>query len=277
MKRIFNSRLGAVAAGTTALILLGGTGTAVASGLITSPDIKDGAVHSADVADGAIRTKDLSDSVQFMIGNRPTFRALNFWLNTKADKYTVNDRFKTLKKDIAAIPQGDSAYQVWLDEGHTGTKNDFLTWLIGAQGPKGDQGDQGPKGDQGIQGEQGPKGDTGPQGVQGDPGLSNVIAGAGYTDTWTGDNGASLHTSRGECPAGQYAIGGGFSTWGGDKDLGGDNKDIQITVSAPYFEGDYKPVDDAGNFRPTEWVIKGYNNGSTDQVVRPWVVCANAQ
>jgi hypothetical protein len=112
-------------------------------------------------------------------------------------------------------------------------------------------------------------------GVVKQPALTDVIAGAGYTTTWAGDSGASLQTAREECPAGQYALGGGFSTWGGDKDLGGDNKNIQITVSAPYFEGDYVPVDDAGNFRPTEWVVKGYNNGTTDQIVRAWVTCAS--
>ncbi len=84
-----------------------------------------------------------------------------------------------------------------------------------------------------------------------------------------------MHTALGQCGEGQYATGGGFSTWGGDKDLGGDNKSIQITVSAPYFEGDYVPVNDGGDFRPTEWVIKGYNNGDTMQIVRPWVVCAD--
>jgi len=116
---------------------------------------------------------------------------------------------------------------------------------------------------------------TGEQGPAGKDGVTNLIAGADYKTTWVGDGGASLQTVRGECPAGQYALGGGFSTWGGDKDLGGDNKSIQVTVSAPYFEGDYVPVDDAGNFRPTEWVIKGYNNGNTDQIVRAWVTCAD--
>ena len=111
-------------------------------------------------------------------------------------------------------------------------------------------------------------------GVPQRPGLDNVIAGSGYHTTWTGDSGATLQTVREECPTGQYALGGGFSTFGGDKDLGGDNKDIQITVSAPYFEGAYVPVDDAGNFRPTEWVVKGYNNGTADQLVRAWVTCA---
>ncbi|GAA2157150.1 hypothetical protein [Pedococcus bigeumensis] len=45
-------------------------------------------------------------------------------------------------------------------------------------------------------------------------------------------------------------------------------------MSTPYFEGDYIPVDEAGSFRPTGWVVKGYNNGTTEQIVRAWVTCA---
>lgn len=96
---------------------------------------------------------------------------------------------------------GDSAYQVWLDQGNTGTEQDFLDSLVGPQGDTGPQGNTGPQGDtgpqgiQGIQGNsgndgdsayqvwlslgnsgteqdfinslQGPQGDTGPQGIQG--------------------------------------------------------------------------------------------------------------
>ena len=47
---------------------------------------------------------------------------------------------------------GKSAYQIWLDAGNTGTEEDFLAWLKGAQGDKGDKGDQGNQGDKGEQG-----------------------------------------------------------------------------------------------------------------------------
>lgn len=56
---------------------------------------------------------------------------------------------------------GKSAYEIWLDEGHTGTEADFLASLVGPQGPQGIQGIQGiqgPQGQQGIQGERGPQG-----------------------------------------------------------------------------------------------------------------------
>lgn len=64
---------------------------------------------------------------------------------------------------------GKSAYQEWLDAGHTGTEQDFLDSLVGPQGLRGLQGE---KGEQGIQGPQGPKGDTGEQGPQGETGAS---------------------------------------------------------------------------------------------------------
>lgn len=101
---------------------------------------------------------------------------------------------------------------------------------------------------------------------------SELIVGAGYTSTWkAGEAGETIET----CPEGQYAIGGGYSTWGGKYDLGGDNRNIQVTVSAPYFQGEYEPVDEAGNFRADQWVVRGFNNGDTDQIVRAWVVCSN--
>lgn len=60
---------------------------------------------------------------------------------------------------------GDSAYQVWLSEGNSGTESDFLADLVGEQGPQGIQGIQG------VQGETGPQGIQGIQGVQGDIGF----------------------------------------------------------------------------------------------------------
>lgn len=62
---------------------------------------------------------------------------------------------------------GASAYQVWLNEGNTGTEADYLNSLVGPQGPQGIQGIQGP---QGVQGDAGADGPTGPQGPQGDTG-----------------------------------------------------------------------------------------------------------
>jgi len=121
-------------------------------------------------------------------------------------------------------------------------------------------------------------------GTNGKDGVTDLNAGAGYNHTWIGDNGESLNTIVAKCDAGQVALSGGFSTWGGSDtnesglpyDLGGDNKNIQITVSAPYTGQAYDETKYHGGILPDRWVVKGYNNGDTDQIVRAWVVCANA-
>jgi hypothetical protein len=71
---------------------------------------------------------------------------------------------------------GKSAYQIAVDDGFTGSEEQWLASLHGEPGepgPKGDDGDPGPKGDDGDIGPQGPKGDTGDtgqQGAKGNPG-----------------------------------------------------------------------------------------------------------
>lgn len=74
---------------------------------------------------------------------------------------------------------GLSAYEIWINEGHSGSVQDFLDSLVGpqgetgAQGPQGIQGEtgaQGPQGETGAQGPQGETGEQGPQGIQGETG-----------------------------------------------------------------------------------------------------------
>ncbi len=45
---------------------------------------------------------------------------------------------------------GKSAYQIWLDNGHSGTEKEFLEWLKGEKGDTGSQGDKGEKGDAAV-------------------------------------------------------------------------------------------------------------------------------
>lgn len=69
---------------------------------------------------------------------------------------------------------GDSAYQAWLNLGNTGTEQDFLDSLKGADstvpGPKGEKGDTGPRGEKGDKGDAGPEGSQGPKGDKGETG-----------------------------------------------------------------------------------------------------------
>jgi hypothetical protein len=63
---------------------------------------------------------------------------------------------------------GQSAYEVAVENGFVGTEEEWLEYL--RQGPKGDKGDKGDTGEQGPQGEQGTQGIQGIQGVKGDKG-----------------------------------------------------------------------------------------------------------
>lgn len=58
---------------------------------------------------------------------------------------------------------GKSAYELWLDEGNSGTMTDFLSSLKGEQGPQGEKGEDG---EQGIQGERGNDGNDGKSAYQ---------------------------------------------------------------------------------------------------------------
>jgi hypothetical protein len=97
-----------------------------------------------------------------------------------------------------------------------------------------------------------------------------------YTNTWTGDEGASLQTAVVECDPGSVAVGGGFSGQGGADDTGTEAYDsLQVVASYPYFTGEYEPVNERGSFTPNAWVVKGFNLGTADLLVRPWVTCAH--
>jgi hypothetical protein len=77
---------------------------------------------------------------------------------------------------------GDSAYEIAVDNGFSGTEEQWLdslvgeTGLTGEAGPQGETGLTGPEGPQGPAGEEGPQGETGltgpegPQGIQGETG-----------------------------------------------------------------------------------------------------------
>lgn len=56
---------------------------------------------------------------------------------------------------------GKSAYQIWLDNGNTGTEADFLTWLKGKDGTNGLNGKDGKDGTNGLNGKDGANGKDG--------------------------------------------------------------------------------------------------------------------
>ena len=70
---------------------------------------------------------------------------------------------------VAVGPPGESAYQLWLDLGNTGTLQQYLQTLVGPMGPPGPTGPAGPVGSQGYTGLIGPNGVTGPPSWQTPP------------------------------------------------------------------------------------------------------------
>ena len=79
---------------------------------------------------------------------------------------------------------GKSAYQIWLDNGNTGSEAKFLESLKGPKGADGiigKDGATGPKGDKGEKGDKGDKGDTGAQGPMGAQGLRGEVGAKGDT------------------------------------------------------------------------------------------------
>lgn len=62
---------------------------------------------------------------------------------------------------------GKSAYEIWLDEGHTGSQADFLNWLKGTDGKDGQNGLNGQDGSDGSNGQDGVDGSNGQNGTDG--------------------------------------------------------------------------------------------------------------
>lgn len=166
----------------------------------------------------------------------------------------------------------------------------------GPQGPQGSKGDTGARGDNGSKGDQGDKGDRGPQGP---PGVSGLLADGPYpgatqlsdfpggransTLEWVGDSGATLQQSWVRCGTDKVALGGGFSR--ADEGPVAEHG-LQIVTSSPALidkdgnllslTGPVPNVDPAGSIVPNGWLVEGYNNNTSGQlIVRPWVICAD--
>lgn len=87
--------------------------------------------------------------------------------------YTGSEQewIESLKAVAGEGISGESAYQIAVRYGYTGTEEEWLVSLVGRRGetgPKGDQGDRGLTGPVGPKGDKGETGPTGPQGPKGD-------------------------------------------------------------------------------------------------------------
>jgi hypothetical protein len=110
------------------------------------------------------------------------------------------------------------------------------------------------------------------------PSLTKLQQGDNSTKVWAGDNGATLQTSWVMCKPGKLALGGGYSR----ADEAIDSfKSLQIVSSRPavYKDGKEQATwikgDPDMSIQPNAWVVEGFNLGTTDLVVRPWIICAS--
>lgn len=77
----------------------------------------------------------------------------------------------------ASLLKGESAYDIAVINGFSGTETEWLASLQGADGATG------PAGPQGVTGPQGPAGANGPQGPKGDVGANFSLSGTTLTIT----------------------------------------------------------------------------------------------
>ena len=217
-------RVGAVAAGASVLVILGGVGGAVAGTLITSANIQDQTIKARDIGPGAVTRSEVRDG-SLGVGDLSSF------VQTELAKQAQNGTDGT--------------------DGVAGLESD------GAR--------------------------PGATQLADNPGQ-----GANSTGVWTAGPASAFHTSWVACPEGKTALGGGFSR---DTETGAAVKGLQVLTSSPaqidptiVDDPDtpaderivYTPIegDAAGSFVPNGWIVEGFNNGNTDLIVRPWVICA---
>ena len=67
----------------------------------------------------------------------------------------IDQEIANIEISGSAGKDGLSAYEIWLNDGHTGTESDFLTWLKGKDGVDGADGKDGLNGKDGVSGKDG--------------------------------------------------------------------------------------------------------------------------
>ena len=105
------------------------------------------AIQNKAVAEKFIEIEDILNDFETQVGGKSAYE---IWLD-EGNTGTEEDFLNSLKGT-----DGKSAYGIWFDAGNTGTETEFLATLKGNTGETGPQGLQGP---QGIQGPQGPQGE----------------------------------------------------------------------------------------------------------------------
>lgn len=173
---------------------------------------------------------------------------------------------KTKLNTVGTGKPGLSAYEIAVKNGFKGTEAQWLATLPGKDGKAGANGTDGV---------------TKLEADSPYPSATQLADhegnGANSTVKFKGDKGATLQRAWVQCADGKSAIGGGFQR--ADESVAS-IKNLQIVTSAATQIKDgkevYNPIegDAAGSVKPNAWLVEGFNNGDTDLIVRPSVVCA---
>jgi hypothetical protein len=235
-------RAGAVVAGATVLVVLGGVGGAVAGALVTSAGIKDETIRARDIAPGAVSESEVR--------------------NGSVD---LADLSTAVRDELAKQAQ----------DGADGTDG-----VDGAPGADGMDGVDGTDGVAQLESDGARPGATQLSDNPGNGANSTEIwaAGpnAGYHSSWVAcpegktalGGGYSRDTETGAAVKGLQVV---TSAPAQIDPTASDEPDTVIDERIVYhpIEGDK-----AGSFVPNGWLVEGFNNGNVDLIVRPWVICA---
>lgn len=209
-------------------------GSATAASQITSADIKDQTIQSIDIAKSGVGTSEVRNQSL-----------------TSIDLARGSVGASELRNGSVQPWDLEAEFRAFVESRGTGDGKD---------------------GADGKDGVDGTNGTNGKDGADGAPGITGYEVDGIYTNVFEGDEGASFQSATVECAEGKYVVGGGFSR----ADEAPENfKNLQIVTSAPNEDTGYRIKDDAEWSRvATGWKVEGFNNGTTDLIVRPWVICA---
>jgi hypothetical protein len=238
----------AVATSAAAVLLLGG-GSATAGTTAVAPA---NTVTGTSVVDGSLYQRDFNQDVINKVFRVPGYQSVTGW-SVKPGSLTEVSLSKAVKDKLNAV----------------GT------------GAPGKDGTNGTNGTNGVDGKDGAPGVTNLESDSPYPGATqladNAGNGANSTAKFVGKS-AELQRAWVQCADGKTAIGGGYQR----ADEGAAAiKNLQIVTSSPTQIKDgkevYEPIDGdkAGSVKPNAWLVEGFNNGDTDLIVRPSVICAN--
>jgi len=261
------------------VMVLGLVGTAVATDAF--PDVSEGNTHHNNIgwADENGVVRGFGDGTF-----RPDRNITRGQAATMFAQY--HDAFEPRDgQDGATGPQGPAG-----PAGTDGT--DGEDGADGADGADGQDGADGADGAQGPPGEQGEPGEPGVANLSTDgpfPGETQLSAnlddGRANSDDYWDDSSNNVSWVR--CADDKSALGGGFKAGAGAP--GGASPDVSITASYPaYIDEDGEilsetdansvRIDDTGDdwaFEPNGWVVEGTLEEGSNQIVRPFVTCAN--